>query len=275
VRGGRVLEREVRSGVILCRHCGSQVYANQNFCLECGQSVAPAAQPTLQMVSPQTQATRQAQAQSSRTKLIVLGLVATAAVSVAVTVLALRGWNGGQARESGPAANSPPPSNNPVTTTPRNVPTPSPPAPTPTPLGITAKASSTRVPMGSNTYNASNVLDRDLQTAWVEGGDGPGIGEWIQCDFDREVTLRRIHITPGYFKSERVWLINNRLSAATFFFSDGSSRQFNFPDVMQEQTLDVGRVRTRSVRVRIDDIYAATRDVDDTAISQLTFDWER
>ncbi|HEY0384491.1 MAG TPA: discoidin domain-containing protein, partial [Pyrinomonadaceae bacterium] len=142
------------------------------------------------------------------------------------------------------------------------------------PATITATASSTRAPEKENTYVASNVLDGSLLTAWTEGAPGPGVGEWIRCDFDREATLRRILITPGYFKSPALWSQNNRLAVATFSFSDGTSRRFTFPDRMEEQRLDVGKVKTRWVRMVIQDIYPGSADSEDTPISQLTFEFE-
>jgi uncharacterized membrane protein len=142
------------------------------------------------------------------------------------------------------------------------------------PVSITATASSTRAPEKENTYVAANVLDGSLLTAWTEGAAGPGIGEWIRCDFDREVSLRRILITPGYFKSPALWSQNNQLAAATFYFSDGTSRRFTFPDRMEEQRLDLGKVKTRWVRMVIEDIYPGSVDSEDTPISQLTFEFE-
>ena len=142
----------------------------------------------------------------------------------------------------------------------------------PAPLKITATASSTRSPLRGIGYEPANVLDGNLATAWLEGATGPGIGEWVRCDFDREVKLRRVRIAPGYFKSPQVWAKNNRLAAATLYFSDGSLREFRFPDRMEEQQLDVGAVRTAWVRVVIKEVYFGTDP--DTAISQLAFDAE-
>jgi hypothetical protein len=139
---------------------------------------------------------------------------------------------------------------------------------------ITATASSTRSSAGDVTYQPGNVLDQSLATAWSEGVRGPGIGEWIRCDFNREVNLKRIIITPGYFKTPELWKQNNRLARATFYFSDGTSRGFNFPDRMVEQKLEVGGIRTRWVRMEIGDVYLGSVDMEDTPISNLVFDLE-
>jgi len=141
-----------------------------------------------------------------------------------------------------------------------------------TPLKITASASSVRLAVQSNTYYAANAIDGKRSTAWIEGVDGAGIGEWIQFDFDREINLHRILIQPGYFKSPQIWAENNRLASLTAQFSNGSSRVLNFDDRMESQKVDVGSVRTRWVRLTIRQVYYGTDP--DTALSEIAFEWE-
>jgi hypothetical protein len=139
---------------------------------------------------------------------------------------------------------------------------------------ITATASSTRSSAGEITYHPGNVLDQSLATAWSEGVSGPGRGEWLRCDFNREVKLNRIIITPGYFKTPELWKQNNRLASATFYFSDGTSRGFTFPDRMVEQKLELGGIKTSWVRMVIGDVYLGSVDAEDTLVSNLAFDVE-
>ncbi len=141
-----------------------------------------------------------------------------------------------------------------------------------TPLKITASASSNRLAVQSNTYYPANAIDGKRSTAWIEGVDGAGIGEWIRFDFDREINLHRILFQPGYFKSPGIWAENNRLGTVTAYFSDGTTRDFNFPDRMESQKVDVGGVRTKSVRLVIKSVYYGTDP--DTAISEVAFEWE-
>ncbi|MBA2526333.1 MAG: hypothetical protein H0V18_11235 [Pyrinomonadaceae bacterium] len=62
----------------------------------------------------------------------------------------------------------------------------------------------------SNTYDPANTIDGNKGTAWIEGAEGPGWGEWIRFEFDREINLHRVLILPGYFKSPAIWARNNR-----------------------------------------------------------------
>jgi len=145
-------------------------------------------------------------------------------------------------------------------------------SPVGTPLKITASSSSVRLAVQSNTYYPANAIDGKRSSAWIEGVDGPGIGEWIRFDFDREINLHRILFQPGYFKSPAIWAQNNRLATLTAQFSDGSSRQLTFDNRMDSQKVDIGSVKTRWVRLTIDSVYSGTDP--DTAVSEIAFEWE-
>ncbi len=149
--------------------------------------------------------------------------------------------------------------------------TPTPPPNVP-PLQITPTSSSVRLAVQSNTYYPSNTIDGKRSTAWIEGVDGEGIGEWVRYDFDRTITLHRILFQPGYFKSPSIWAQNNRLKTVTAEFSDGSKRTLNFDNRMESQKIDVGAVKTRWVRLVIESVYYGTDP--DTAISEVAFEWE-
>jgi hypothetical protein len=139
-------------------------------------------------------------------------------------------------------------------------------------LKITASSSSVRLAVQSNTYYPANAIDGKRSSAWIEGVDGPGIGEWIRFDFDREINLHRILFQPGYFKSPAIWAQNNRLATLTAQFSDGSSRQLTFDNRMDSQKVDIGSVKTRWVRLTIDSVYSGTDP--DTAVSEIAVEWE-
>jgi hypothetical protein len=142
-----------------------------------------------------------------------------------------------------------------------------------TPLKTTASASSVRLAVQANTYYAANAIDGKRSTAWIEGVDGPGLGEWIRFDFDREINLHRILIQPGYFKSPQIWAENNRIESLTVYFSNGTSREFTFANRMDSQKVDVGSMRTRWVRFVIKSVYYGTDP--DTAISEVAFEWDQ
>jgi hypothetical protein len=61
-------------------------------------------------------------------------------------------------------------------------------------------------------YLPSNVLDRDFRTAWVEGRDGHGVGEWIALvhQAHSQVTLRGLLILAGFAKNRTTYSRNSR-----------------------------------------------------------------
>lgn len=136
---------------------------------------------------------------------------------------------------------------------------------------ITA-ASSVRQPDDKNFYFPNFAFDKNPATAWCEGADGAGKGEWLQFDFGAPVSLEAIEIMPGYFKNSDVWRKNNRAAVVTLEFSDGTTREnVRLADKMETQTISVGNVLTSSVKIIIDEVYIGSADDQDTLISEISF----
>lgn len=277
-----------------CPKC-NRAYEDETlrFCLEDGSplfdardSEAPATEilprgtPTLKSMGPTVpsfpgdSARSEPPAVRTSNSILTVGVVVIAVLLFALVAIAvifvLRGsGNNNSAVQSATPASSP-------ASSPRKEASaddsPTPAAQTMGSLRINASASSTRLAVQANTYYAANAIDGKRSTAWIEGVDGAGIGEWIRFDFDREITLHRILWQPGYFKSPQIWGQNNRLATVTAEFSDGTSRELNFADRMESQKNDVGAVRTRWVRFVIKSVYYGTDP--DTALSEVAFEWE-
>ena len=69
----------------------------------------------------------------------------------------------------------------------------------------TAEATSTL----SERYSASNMIDGDTTTGWIEGAPEYGIGESVRLKITGEIP-RVIGIWPGYQRSESIFLRNGR-----------------------------------------------------------------
>jgi hypothetical protein len=140
------------------------------------------------------------------------------------------------------------------------------------PLQLVTSASTVRNSEKGNFYFPSFAVDGNSATAWCEGAPGAGTGEWLKFEFERAATLRQIKIQPGYFKNTEVWSKNNRVAEITLEFSDGSTKKgVRLQNAMQTQTIDVGRVRTSSVKIIVDEYYPGASDSDDTLISEVSF----
>ena len=63
------------------------------------------------------------------------------------------------------------------------------------------RASSTLPSAPHTSYGVENLLDGRSDTAWIEGKDGPGKGEWIEITFKPGAMIKGIGVLNGYTKS--------------------------------------------------------------------------
>lgn len=69
-------------------------------------------------------------------------------------------------------------------------------------------------------YGVHNLFDGDSATAWVEGADGPGRGEWVMFSVGQELPAV-IMIRNGYQKSADLFKNNARIKNATISLHAG------------------------------------------------------
>jgi hypothetical protein len=124
----------------------------------------------------------------------------------------------------------------------------------------------------------ASAIDGDLSTAWVEGVDGPGIGESLTLTFDTTTPFYGIYLLPGYFATPELWEANNRIKKVQLTLSDGTSFTEEFEDIKQPMYIDTDRIlggfpQIEWFRLTILEVYPGTR-WDDTAISEITLDQE-
>jgi len=62
-------------------------------------------------------------------------------------------------------------------------------------------------------YAPENLIDKKYNTAWVEGKDGDGIGEWIEFEFNENVLISGISFLNGYTKSQGTFSTNNKVKS--------------------------------------------------------------
>lgn len=79
----------------------------------------------------------------------------------------------------------------------------------------TARTSTT---LGEARYGASLAVDGQAATAWCEGADGLGVGEWIEISARhvppyRECRMQGIALVPGYAKNATTWTENSHVKA--------------------------------------------------------------
>ena len=98
-----------------------------------------------------------------------------------------------------------------------------------------ATASSTLPPQGEHHYDVVNIKAdprRDVESPWVEGAGGDGIGENITLNVKRAVPLYGILIRPGYWEygSNDTWKKYNRVAVLEITLNDEQTFTENIPD---------------------------------------------
>ncbi|MCA1756276.1 MAG: hypothetical protein LC649_02320 [Bacteroidales bacterium] len=101
---------------------------------------------------------------------------------------------------------------------------------------------------GTGKYGMHNLFDGDSATAWVEGVDGPGRGEWIIFSAGQELPAA-IMIRNGYQKSTSLFEGNARIKSASLslyagFHIEGESTEafnrFYFKNLLHGDVISFG-----------------------------------
>lgn len=139
---------------------------------------------------------------------------------------------------------------------------------------VRAAADSTQQPDGRVRYAASNTLDGQAETAW--NSDGRGAGSTLVYTFTRPVDLRSITVLNGYQKvlaggggPVDLYPLNERVHTFTVI-TDAGSTTWTLRDDRAPQTLAHAFGRTRTVRLRVDDVYPS-RKYKDLGVSEVAF----
>ncbi len=121
-------------------------------------------------------------------------------------------------------------------------------------------------------HPVANIFDNNPNTAWVEGKNDDGIGEWINVGFEPDFTLSQIKIINGYAKSKVIYEAKNRIKKVKITFPDGISEEYLLKDnVLDYQVLKLSKpVTTNSIKITIMEIYKGTK-YNDTCISEIKF----
>lgn len=139
------------------------------------------------------------------------------------------------------------------------------------PIFTDAQASSELPPdQYTSYYGPLNVIDGNAITAWNEGSDGDGTGEWVELTAGGPQVVRGIRVMTGYAKKEDTYYKNNRPTTVTVTLSDGYSLQANLNDAFSTWS-DVPFDKlhqTNSIRITVDSV-ASGNKYNDAAISEV------
>ena len=157
----------------------------------------------------------------------------------------------------------------------------------------TAAVATSALAEGRVRHRPENATDGKLETAWVEGAKGAGIGERLTLSVSGLVL--GLSIVPGFAKSETTFGQNNRVSALTLHFScrDEGSEELapcsdlpplrvrlqreggvvpmkrQYVDLSSEMLDNMDADRVAAIALEIREIDAAGARYDDTCISEV------
>ena len=133
-------------------------------------------------------------------------------------------------------------------------------------------------------YLPENAHDSSYETAWVEGVEGYGIGEYLTYYFRwGNPRITNIIIANGYVKSEKAYRENSRVKKLKMYIDDEPYAILNLEDSRYEQIFEfepIGKrtgdenidwVKLWTMKFEILEVYKGDK-YDDTTISELYFD---
>lgn len=141
-------------------------------------------------------------------------------------------------------------------------------------------ASSTMADDGEIKYIPKHLIDKNLKTAWVEGVDGYGIGEYVDIYITHQIEsfvneIYGICIYNGYTESQKLWEENSRVKKIKLWVDNIPYAILDLEDVPSKQVFNVGIIpisyrEDLVLRFEILDVYEGTK-YKDTCISEITF----
>ena len=119
-------------------------------------------------------------------------------------------------------------------------------------------------------YDASKLIDGDLNTSWQDGADGFGENEELVFNIGGDKEINYIVIYNGNQISDEHYYNNNRLKDAALVIN-GVEKNITLPDSKEAQAIQVNCSSTiSSIKIVIKSVYAGTV-YDDTCISEVEF----
>ncbi len=122
-----------------------------------------------------------------------------------------------------------------------------------------------------NPYTVGNLWDRNYKTAWVEGKDDDGVGEWVEFSFDPGLVVKAVKIMNGYAKDWDRYETNGKVKRALLSFDNGLSFEVTFNNnAIEPRIVELpAPVRTERFRLTILEVYPGSK-YHDTCITEIT-----
>lgn len=136
------------------------------------------------------------------------------------------------------------------------------------PIGLPGKVTASSVADPKEGYPAYNLFDGAKEFGWVEGKPDDGIGESVQVDLDKELTIAGLEIYNGYQRSEEHFKKNGRVEKMSV--SNGTeSVSVTFLDALGGQRVFLSKpLSGKQFTFKIESAWSGEK-WKDTAISEM------
>lgn len=113
------------------------------------------------------------------------------------------------------------------------------------------------------------VFDNNDTTNWQEGASGPGIGEYIDFNFDKAYPVEYMTFKLGNWKTEEYY--NGNYRPKTLQINSGNNQwSITFADAKQEFLVQLNpEVNMNNIRITIQDVYKDHIQWEDTPITEI------
>lgn len=143
--------------------------------------------------------------------------------------------------------------------------------------GDSVTASSQLNHANKDRYSPSNAHDLDYETAWVEGVEGNGIGEYLRYHFrPYKVTVHTIIVANGYVKTQEAWTNNARVKKLKVSVNGKPFAIFELEDRRADQAFSIPPISYSekaggTIQFEILEVYPGAK-YQDAVISEIYFD---
>lgn len=135
---------------------------------------------------------------------------------------------------------------------------------------VSATDSSHLSNVGDITYDAANLVDGALSTAWNVGAGVEPAGQTATLTLAGPSLIEKVEIANGYQKSPDAFRRSGRATFLLLTFSDGTSSSVSLADRDGWQLSDIADVVTESVTAKFVDIYeGGDRALASAAVSEI------
>lgn len=125
-----------------------------------------------------------------------------------------------------------------------------------------------------HTYAPSRLAAPSLETAWCEGAEGNGVGEWIELNLANPFVAKEgfvLEILPGYVKNNALYLSNGRPQELAIAINDtllDAPIKLADESKIQSYRLNWSGKPVKSIRLKILSVYPGTQ-YQDTCITDI------